>query len=170
MQSAAQLTARFLAPQVPPPPVVQRRGTEIAVTLNFNPTLPEIILMTFVKGAIQCSFLLGCTFHYVGNSEAMQNEFNPWVKETFPRHNFTPEQLKLPDLVTSIWSKTMQFVNAELEAKNDQEAIKNEKDLQSQAAQQETKFHAAGRLGKVFTSRQANFILASLASIERGVQ
>jgi len=169
MMPTGQLTARILDSADAPPTVVQRKGTEVAVTLNFNPTIPEIILMTFLRGGIQHSFAQRCDIHYIGNSEAMQNNFNTWVKTTFPQQNFTPEQLKLTDLVASIWSKTKEFIDNELSVKKNPHDIENEKQWQSQAAIFETDFRAGGHLGKVFTSRQANLILNSLASIERGV-
>jgi hypothetical protein len=161
-----QHTARILPSNTELPQVIQRRGTEVAVTLNFNPTIPEVFLMTFVRGGIQRSFEEGCNLHYIGNSEGMQNHFISWVKATFPRQDVPSEQLKLTELVTSIWSKTREYVDAQLDVVRNQRDINDEKQWHDQATQSETAFRENGHLGKVFTSRQANLILDSITSIE----
>jgi hypothetical protein len=162
VKEAGAYTTHFLKEL---PPAVQQEGN--SVVLNFPLTIPESMFLAFVKGMVQYNLDKKYDLIYLGTSEKMQSDFSGWVAKTFTSKQFTSEELKLATVVPSLWMKTKTFVENELKKNQnpDQASIANEKQWQVEADNLTEEFRLQGRIGKVFTIRQAKFLITAANNI-----
>jgi hypothetical protein len=125
-------------------------------------TIPEIMFLAFVKDSIQSNLDQKNDLIYFGASEYMQSSFSDWTEKTFTCRKFTEEELNLITLITSIWTKTKNYIENDLQ---DSEAIQDEEQCQKIADEAAEEFSANGSVGKMFTARQATYLLKATESI-----
>lgn len=147
------------------PPTIQRNGN--SVVLNFSLTIPEAMFLAFVKNMVQCSLEQKNGLVYLGTSEKMQSDFNGWVAKKFTSKEITSEELSLVTVVSSIWMKTKAFVENKLKIDQNLKLIENEQQWQKEADSTTEAFRLQGQSGKVFTARQASFLLAAVNNIRK---
>jgi hypothetical protein len=150
--------------QAPFPPAQQE---ENSVVRNMALTIPETLFLTFSKSVIQTSLNVGSDLTYLDTSEPMQRGFNEWVAKTFADKKFSPEELKLDAVVSSIWGKVKILIENELRTSNNSQTITIESHRQSEAKNCEARFHSQGRAGKFFTARQARALLEAIESTKQ---
>jgi hypothetical protein len=83
------------------------------------------------------------------------------VAKTFANATFTPEDLNLTTLVASVWSKTKTHTENELTHTHEQNKIDDEREWQTKADAIQQDFLAQGRNGKVFTTRQSQWLITA---------
>jgi hypothetical protein len=135
---------------------VQQEGGHI-----FTLTPLEKMFLAFVKNRIQVNLDQKNDLFYLGTGEPVQRDFSEWVAKTWTSKAFAADELHLVTVISSIWMKAKNQVKNELKANQNQEAIENEKQLQRTAKRTIEEICLQGHSGKVFTLRQAHFLLTA---------
>jgi hypothetical protein len=94
-----------------PSPIQQEGGD---VVLNYTLAIPEAMFLAFIKNRIQAYLDQKNDLIYLGTSESMQRGFSEWIAKIFTSKQFTAEELKLVTVISSIWMKTKNQVENEL--------------------------------------------------------
>lgn len=125
-------------------------------------SLPEKIFLDFIHQIVKQA-LMNYTSIYIGVNKGMQSCFHEFVIHR-AKKNYNKTEFDLDVIVTSVWMKTKRHVEQELKESKNQEWIWNEKKCQEDVNKTMAKLERENKKGKVFTARQAKFLLEMNAS------
>lgn len=148
------------------PPSVEQSENRVIINCPF--TLSETMFAIFMQSSIQLSLSANYNLVVLGTSPTMQQDFTQWVAELNIRRKWSQDELNLSTIVSSIWKKTQTVIENELKLlSQNKEALENEKTWQLSAQQTEKQLLLEGISGKVFTVRQAKFLLTFVDRLEK---
>jgi hypothetical protein len=150
--------------QTAPPPV---RVEGIEIKINFSLTLPEVIFVAFAERAMKSAVIAKNDLIYLGTSEKMQNDFKTCVNEKFKNNHFSPEELKLDTIVSSIWVKSKTFIMQQLILSNNQERKAHEEYWQMRAVAYSLVANLQGPSGKFFTAMQMGLLVKTMEEVAK---
>ncbi|MFN4175298.1 MAG: hypothetical protein ACK4HV_09370 [Parachlamydiaceae bacterium] len=161
MQPAFRVS--FDSHQIPP---LVSNSNEFKVTASFD--FVEIIFASFVSPLIDASLKKGSNYVFIGsnNLEPMQNNFNAFLKQLYPKLNILPADRNVLNLIQAIWEKSRVFINMKL-AFFEPAKVDNEKKEYDEALKFEKEFQQSGYKGKMFTLSQAKMILEALNEVAK---
>ncbi len=129
--------------------------------LSLYPSLTQLesIFLIYSRNAIHTSVEGEYELTFFETSDEVKDDFRDWAMTTYSKENFSPEELDLAAITSSIWEKTKNLVDNSILKRFDYLVlIENEKEHQKRAAKLSEDYHSQGLEGKMFTIRQMNFL------------
>lgn len=148
-----------------PPPIQVGEGN---VNINFSLTLPEVAYLGFMEANnVRSTLDQEIDLIFLESNERTQRIFRDWTAVAFNGAGFTPEELKLDGLMTSVWWKSKVYVEADAILYEQNEEMSKVKKLVDQATLLSLYLNLTGREGKVFSKGQIRLFVKSIESIAK---
>ena len=146
-------------------PPIQVEGNKMDV--NFSLTIPEVIYLALYIDGIKSAVDTKANFAFMSAGEKLQRRFVELAEKRFNAREFSPEELNLDSLVTSIWMKARIVTEGQCLLFNEQDELADEKKWQDQSSILSLYSNLKGYDGKWFTARQLNLFKNSLEDIAK---